>query len=420
MKYITTITFNILFILNIVIFVYSEEIIILHSLIEEAADRNPEIKSAREQWLSEKSKIVPSKTPPDLQAGIMWEHIPSDKTALSDSTMRILSLTQMYPFPGKLSLRGKLAKETAIVYYNLYREKELELISKLKKSYYDYFYINKAIDIHKEHSELLEHFSKVAEQRYAVGKSRQIDVLKAQVELAKVLNMLITLEQQKETVIAEINTILNNAPDKPLGKPEINENIKKLSLTINDLENLALNNRPELLAKSGYIKQSKDAYTLSKMNYLPDFAFLYKQRIMNDKFDSWDAGLMLNLPIYFWKQSNTVKEKRFALEKTEQDYTAFKNLTTYKIKQLYTEIDTAYRLIDLYKTDFLPKAEQSVKIAETAYKGEKAIFLDLIDSQNNLLQFQLDYYKNVVDYLKKIADLEKVVGKNLEPEAEYE
>jgi outer membrane protein TolC len=403
---------GILSVLNLPIRSYAGETAVLDSLIKKAEENNPEIKSAYEEWQSKKYAVIPSRTPADLNFGIMSEQIPHDKSSLTDSEMQIFSLSQSYPFPGKLSLRGKSAKNTASGYYNLYRAKQLEVILKLKKAYYEYYYLSKVIDIHKEHSELLKHFSAVAEQRYAVGKSRQIDVLKAQVELAKILNMLVTLEQQKETAAAEINTILNNNPDEPLGTPEIDEKIKELDLTTHDLETLALENSPYLLAKSDIIEQSKNSYTLSKMNYLPDFTFSYRQRIMNNAFDSWDAGVNLNLPIYFWKQSNIAKKGRAELEKAEKDYTALKNLTFYEIKQLYTEIDTTYRLINLYKTDFLPKSEQAVKVAEIGYKGGKVIFLELIDSQNNLLQFRLDYQRYLVDYLKKMAELEKVTGKD--------
>ena len=53
MKHLIIIIFNVLCVLNIAGFVYSEKIITLGSLIKEARERNPEIKSASKQWQSE-------------------------------------------------------------------------------------------------------------------------------------------------------------------------------------------------------------------------------------------------------------------------------------------------------------------------------------------------------------------------------
>ena len=41
----------------------------------------------------------------------------------------------------------------------------------------------------------------------------------AQVELSKLANAIITLEEQRETIIARINTLLNSSTDLPLGAP---------------------------------------------------------------------------------------------------------------------------------------------------------------------------------------------------------
>lgn len=396
-------------------YIYSEHenTVSLAELIVKAKENNPDILAAKLKWSAVQASVVPSRTWSDPRFGIMWEKIPTDKISLGDSQMQIYSISQAIPFPGKLSLKGRIFKETANIHEQIYRTIELAVIANLKKAYYEYFYIHKSIEIYQENSDLITHFSKVAEQRYAIGRARQIDVLKAQVELSKIFNMLITLNQDKETIAADINTLLNRPPDAPLGVP-IKPEFDLFKLSLKELEEMALNNRPELIAIKNAISRSKKSLTLAKMGYLPNFTVAYKQRRIDSEFDSWDANLGLTFPLYFWKQSGIVKEKSFVRNESKAKYKSVENTTRYNVKALYVKINTAQRLANLYKTNFLPQAEQALKIAEIAYRTEKISFLDLLDSERSLLDFQLEYYKYLTSYKKYIAELERVVGGELE------
>lgn len=377
--------------------------IAIEEIIKEAKENNPEILAAEQKWLAEKSKIVPSRTPPDPQLG----------SSSGSSEMKTLSVSQAYPFPGKLSLKGNVAKETSDIYYEMYKAKELEIISKLKRAYYELFYIYKEIEIYKTNSELINHFSKVAEQRYAVGKTRLIEVLRTQVELSKYLNMLLTLEQDKETVQADINTLLNRPPDSFLGIPIEPEECPPLKLVIEEVEKIALARRPELIARQEDIERSRKSLTLSKMSYLPDFMGTYKRTEEGDM-QNWDVMLNLTVPLYFWKQRGFVKEKSHDMNRAKSDYESVKNLTLYQVKALYVKVDTAQRLINLYKTNIIPQAEQALRVAEIAYRGEQISFLDLIDIQRSLLNFNLEYYNYIYMYQKYLAELERIAGGKIE------
>lgn len=398
-QFVIILILNLVFIINSVLSVYSEEIITLDSLIKEAKERNPEIKSAHEKWLVEKSKITSSKAPPDPRVG----------ASIGSPDMKSLSFSQAYPFPGKLSLRGKVAKETGDLYQQIYKAKKLEIIFKLTKSYYELFYIYKALQIYNENTELIKHFSKVAEQRYGVGKTKLIAVLRAQIELSKYLNMLLTLEQDKETIQADINTLINQPPETPLGTPAEPKDYKPIKLTLKEIEDLAKEKRPELMARKEDIERSERLLSLSKMSYLPDFMGTYKHKWQGDM-ANYEVMLSLSVPLYFWKQNSWVKEKSYNLDRAKSDHETVKNITLYQVKAFYVKVDTAQRLVKLYRTTIIPQAEQALKVAEIAYQGEEINFLDFIDIQRSLLSFKLEYYQYVYEYEKYLAGLERIVG----------
>lgn len=128
----------------------------LDDVVREARENNPEILAAKEKWLAAERKIPQVRTWPDPQIGIMWENIPRDKLSLGDASMRTYNIFQMIPFPGKLALKARVAKRSAQMAEQMYKAKELEIITKVKKAYYKLFFIHKAIEINRRNKDLLQ------------------------------------------------------------------------------------------------------------------------------------------------------------------------------------------------------------------------------------------------------------------------
>ena len=60
------------------------------------------------------------------------------------------------------------------------RRLQLELLAKL--AYAEWYFVDRALEIHRSTYELLEELRSVAEVRYAAGRALQQDVLQAEVE----------------------------------------------------------------------------------------------------------------------------------------------------------------------------------------------------------------------------------------------
>ena len=98
------------------------------------------------------------------------------------------------------------------------------VVADVKVAYYDYWYYDKAIRTTQENRDLLTKLSQIAEARYRVGKGMQADVLRSQVEISMLLQKLTTLEQQRATAQARLNTLMARDPDaqpadRDLGAP---------------------------------------------------------------------------------------------------------------------------------------------------------------------------------------------------------
>ena len=188
----------------------------LPSLIEELEATNPEIKAARQRWEAAKAVVPQVQTLPDPRVQLGYQRMPM----MEPLQGAMYGLAQEIPFPGKLRLRGEVATREAERLEQEYVATRLRLIARLKQAYFDLHFIHKGIEIVERNKQLLLQFEKTAKARYSVGQAAQQDIFRAQVESSRVLDRLAVLDQQKESLHAEINRFLNRPPAGLLGTPE--------------------------------------------------------------------------------------------------------------------------------------------------------------------------------------------------------
>jgi len=129
-------------------------------------------------------------------------------------------LSQKFPCPGKLSLKGDIAAKDAEIADKLYEEKALDLIDQVKKTYYEYYQIYQDIRVLKQEKQVIRYMQDVAQIKYASGQVNQQDVLKAQLALSNLEDKLTMLERRLTTTITRFNRLLNREPLAPLAKPK--------------------------------------------------------------------------------------------------------------------------------------------------------------------------------------------------------
>ena len=137
-----------------------------------------------------------------LSVGYMGNLTPFTLQTDDPSSGRTISISQDLPFPGKRSLRGKVASSEADAEWWAFEQTRRNVVAEVKEAYFDLYYLTKAIGVVTKTKVLLEQFTKIAEVRFSVGKGIQQDVLKAQVEFSKLIEQQTMLEQRKHVAEA--------------------------------------------------------------------------------------------------------------------------------------------------------------------------------------------------------------------------
>lgn len=389
----------------------------LKELVQETLARNPEIQEARARWEAAKERIVIEGWLDDPMIGADLEGIPRGTADFGRYTNIEYMISQAIPFPGKLSLKKKIAQQEAKIAYELYQTEGKEIVAQMKHAYHALYLVDRSLEINARNRERVNRFRRIAETRYVGGLTYRQDLLKSEVELSRLLNEQVMLEGEREVAVARVNTLLNRplttsvvlAPE-PMGKFP--------SYTWGDLEERLIASRPELKMAEYEIDRMKATRRLARLSNFPDFTARVEARQFQGEgsIREYDAFLGINLPIWFWKNASTVKEASKSLEAAKESYTSLKNMVLFEAQDALVRLQSKERQLKRYQEEILPQAEEAFEEARKGYESAQTSFLDLLDAQRMLNMFELEYYRTLVELEMAYADLERAIGTPLEEE----
>jgi len=84
-----------------------------------------------------------------------------------------------------------------------------------------------------------------------------------------------------------------------------------------------------------------------------------------------------------------------------------------EVKQAHVRAETARLQWNLFVNTHIPQAEQSLRVAESAYQTGGIDWLALIDTARTLESVHVDHIQAHAEFEKAYADLERAVGREL-------
>ena len=379
----------------------------LSALVEELAAHSPEVKAAKERWEAARAVVPQVQALPDPRLQFGYQRMP-----MTDPLQGAMyGFGQEIPFPGKLSLKGEVAQRDAERLEQEFHATRLRLVAALKETYFNLHFVHKSIEIVEKNKALLQQFEKTAKARYSVGQAAQQDVFRAQLEISRVLDRLAVLDQQKESLHAGINRLLNRPPADPLGTPEeVQATI--LTLPLPELNRRADAYSPVLQASMKSIDRGEQAVSLAKRQYLPDFD-VTALGLRNDRINDNGYQVMVGIKIplfYETKQKQGVREAVASLSGAKEDYSAARQDLLFQVKDAFVQAQRAERLITILRDAIIPQATLALQSAQAGYGVGKVDFLTLLNSLLTLQDSQLELHGEMVTHERAIARLEALTG----------
>lgn len=392
----------------------------LAAIIEEALINNPELNAARSniEALEQRPDQAAALPDPMISLGLMSVPVDTFDLAQEAMTQKTIGISQSFPYPGKLGLKREIAERDVISGREGLEALKLRVIKEIKTAYYALFFTGKAIEITERNKNLLEEFVRIAATKYSVGSGVQQDVLKAQVELSKLLERLISLSEERETLKAQLNSLMNRMPQAMLGEPgEVK--LTSVEIDLDALQKEAQNRHPLLRGILASIERSSKAHLLSKKEYYPDFNVSVQYGLREDGSGMKRADLvsaMVNVKVPLWyrtKDDKKVAEMASRITQMEHYYARARSMLFFRITKLREEIGRNYEQALLFRDGIIPQATASLDSAVAGYQVNKVDFLTLINNQITLFNYEVQYYKTITGHESKLAEMEEAAGSSI-------
>lgn len=384
----------------------------LDPFLSEVRAANPEIAAAAALAKAYSARTKQAALPMDPT--VEFERMYGTSALSGGATERNILVRQEFRNPYKYILQRAAARAESESYGAQRGDRVNKVLAEARAAFYEYALLWKTERVYTENLDLLKRFSRIAETRYAVNQGAQSDAIKAQVELSKALNMLITVQQEKETAAARLNVLRNKPPETVLGEPE-DLPLKAAAADYKALEAAALAKNPALAALAAKVKAAEKKASLAKAEYAPDFMLSWRRRGSDDmEMDgTYDVSLGLTVPLWFTRTKAMAGEAKAERDMAAAEYDAGRNMLLLELKEASVKLNYYARLVDLYSGTVLPQAEQSLKAAEAGYQAGRTDFLDLVDAGRTLLETRREFYEYSAGYAGWLGRVKALTGEGL-------
>ncbi|HEU5352170.1 MAG TPA: TolC family protein [Terracidiphilus sp.] len=375
--------------------------------------RNPEIAVAARRVAVAEARVPAAGALDDPQAMYRGWGVPLSQPWNYNQAQNMFMLTQTLPGPGKRRLRAGVAKSDVAEARDELATVRLRVRVQIRKAFYNLLEAQDELRIHDEHIAIAQQAIAAARIRYTVGQVPQQDLLKAQLELTRLAEHMIRFSRDAEVARARLNTLVGRDPATPLrikGDYGVTASLPSEA----SLEQLALQARPDLLVAETAAAKSRQQRNLAKKSYVPDFTVSAGYMLMPPSQNVRNTYMVEGSMTLPWldRRKHNAEIATAAAAVTEQDaeLAAMRTEAFGQIKESLAEAQAAQKFAALYQNSLRPQAEATLHAAVIAYENNQTDFLNLLDSQMQVVDIDLAWLQALADFNARMADLELAVG----------
>jgi outer membrane protein, heavy metal efflux system len=387
----------------------------LSALIEEATANNPSILAARRGWQA--ATQVPSQvsTPPDPQVTVQHFSVGSPRPFAgytnSDFAYIGFGISQDLPYPGKLKLKGEAAQQDAAISRDKLEAVQRSVLQQLKEAYFQIAYVQQTLEVLDRNGKLLEQIEKIADARYRVGKGSQQDVLKAQLERTKLLREIAHHHQLMETQQALLRKLLNRPP----GSSSVTtEQLVETPLRVTSDELLAKvrTESPEVTGQQEMVKRQSLQLEIARKDRYPDFSVQYMWQHTAEQYrDYYMLTFSARIPIYRRRKLNPEMNQAVEeLSRSRREYEGQVQSAYFDVRNQYIAAETASQMLKIYREGLIPQALATYQAGLASYQTGTLDFESLFSAFLDVLNFDGEYWKTLMEHETALARIEQITG----------
>ena len=364
--------------------------------------------------LSEQSVVAGQLPDPQLRVGLGNFPIESGGFTTEGMTQAQLGVRQAFP-PGKTrSLSTRQYEQMASGRHRSADGRSRDVITAVRQAWLDTYYWQQAQSIVPESRPYFADLVTVTQSLYSVGRRDQQDVLQAELELSRLDDRLIEINQQRSHARARLSEWVRGAPTETVGAGlPAWEHLPPLEVLIE-----ALADHPRLQAAAAAVDARQTGVSLAEQQYKPgwaiDLGYGYRDGSLpngDPRSDFMSVMVTVDVPLFRGKRQERAvaaarKQRRAATQTREQLYRALES----QLRAQYARWQDLNRQVALYERTIVPQAEDRAKAALLAYQSDSGDFADVMRGQIDTLDVRVQWERLRTERAQSFAVLANLGG----------
>jgi outer membrane protein TolC len=417
-RYIGALAMVLISLTNGVMRLAAQQALTLEEVYARLQSNNPRLAAARALARATETKQSAAGLPGDplVQLGLLNFSLPGLSANMPASMAPSIQVMQMVPFPGKLALADQMANRSTAVARAQAEEVWWELRNSAAMNFYELYALDAQLEVMAGTLSLLQEFQRVAQAMYAAGTGRQSDVLRAQVESAKMQADILRMQAMRTAAAARLNALLDRAVESPIGRVQLNA----LAASLPERDTLrawAETARPMLLGARTMVEQAQLQRSLARKELWPDFTvgLEYGQRPATMGTERMGSVMLgFSVPVFASRRQLRMRDEAAAMETMARaELTSMRAQVDARLAELSAGLERNARLNELYRANIIPQAQANVQSAFSAYRVGSVDFMTLVDAQMTANRYRQDLHALIAERGSALAELEMTVGRVL-------
>ncbi|MDF1837419.1 MAG: TolC family protein [Planctomycetota bacterium] len=388
----------------------------LPELLSHARRNSPKLEAAFQAWRASVEQVpLASKLPePRLMFGAFLEEVETRTGPMRAK----LSISQALPWFGKRDLAADVAQSRAQMMGERVAQTLLEVDQAVKDAWYEYAWLQQATLVARAHEALLEHWQNVARSRLELGLSQPSEILRVELELGQLNDRLLSLADLDRPLRARLNAALSRSTHAPLARPSYP------LLGTAELDGDALladlpTTNPRLRRLQRQIEGAVHGQDLADKAGYPDLTLGVETTFIgsNGAAGSGDDAVALTVGIGLpvWRGAYRAQREgaRAQLLGARAQWEQAHNELSADLEMALFQLRDTSRHLELLRTSLIPKGQEAIGIMGHTYQSGESSFIDVIDAQRILLEFQLQAVRAEADRAQALSKVEAISGTSL-------
>ena len=395
----------------------------LERAVSLARENDPWLDGSRYREQAVMARSVAAGTLPDPVVSLGFANLPVDGFDFGREQMTQFSVgvSQVFPRGETRELKRRELGEQGAQHPLMRSDRLAKLTVAVSRQWLEAYRNRQAVRLIEKDRALFGHLVDVAESSYttAAGKTRQQDLIRAQLELTRLEDRLLVLQQQRESSLAKLAEWLpgsapsgivlgDSLPALTLNNPYI------VSSTAGDTEQLAqvLLTHPKIKTLEQKIIATGTGVQLAKQKYKPQwginasYGYRDDDPLGDDRSDFFSLGVSFDVPLFtFNRQDREVH----AAQASEAAIKTEKVLALRSMRASFEAAQARLERLDqrraLYEKRLLHEIHDQAEASLTAYTNDAGDFSEVVRARIAELNANIDFLNINIDRLKTIAEL---------------